>query len=550
MIVFDGTIQVAKEAKVEILVDFYAKASIEGTQLKFENFKLVQGTTVAVLEYVDSENKVKVGAVVGQLDSSLVTIESAKLDLARNDGLTARKAVIGSTDFTLFKGQFTSSETRDITISSIVLDETVGGIPNGFIRADIYVNGVKVRSATLDTNKMQFDGLNIKVSGAKPADIEIKLNLTSDAALIGETPTFKITHPNGVSAVDANGNKVEMTYSVTMPTITVVDQGSANTATASSNPKPQLLFAGLTAQKIGTFSIDAKNDEMKLTDLYVKANGGLDVANTLSNIKLVNKDGNVLANGIANDEFVKFERITANNVIPADDTMTFSIVADVARFTNSASVAVPNLTLVLDTAKNTNAIDCVGAAVAGPTAGTCNGIRLVSATNGATINNGGVQWSNVTLSSTHLLVRTALIASSATSTIDSYKIAEFNITPNSYNPRAKLTRVDMEITTNMEDYTAVEIYKGSISGTPLFTQTFAVPGTMEPVVLTFSEEIDSVTKFVVVLRGATSPSSSAAPSMQVRLVDFRYDDVFSNANVAVASVRNYENSGLPLSWRF
>jgi hypothetical protein len=235
-------------------------------------------------------------------------------------------------------------------------------------------------------------------------------------------------------ATDYNGKEVQNITQPTSAQIEIAGAGEASPSVSSSTPNAQLLFAGQTNKELVKFTIDAKNDTLKLTDLYVFATGGFDLANGLSNIKLLH-DGNVLVQGNPNGSGVSFENITDNNKIDAGRSAVFSIVADINAALNKGDIPVSGLELYIDTSKNGQG---------NSTPGTMSGFRLISDSNGETVT---VQPLTAAISKSHLVVRTAITVAKTNDSTSQSDLGAFTITPNGY--KAEITKISTNLSTNL-----------------------------------------------------------------------------------------------------
>jgi len=98
-----------------------------------------------------------------------------------------------------------------------------------------------------------------------------------------------------------------------------------------------LLLAGNTAEKLMSFSVKARNDDVRLRDL---AFTGVNL-DTLNNFKVVDVNNNVIAIATTNSgTAVTFSNLNVTDVISKDSTKTYYLVADVNNNSSATGVSV------------------------------------------------------------------------------------------------------------------------------------------------------------------------------------------------------------------
>ncbi len=426
---FDGAVTVSKDADVELRVSFYSNFNQTPT-IEFEKLQI---SDFNVAEYVSNQNKVQNS--VGSLPSVRATLVDSKLNVSKADGLNARTVVAGAKDEKVFGLKLSSQEAQEITVSKLEFtDESTNKIANNLLTAELYVNDKSERSATLRDGKLSFDGLNLKVKKGQDVNILVKADFDSSIP-VGKNLTLRLKQ-NTAFATDYNGRDVELRSNIDSATITVSNGGSVNINTASNTPNAKLLAAGTKDVELGKFTLDAKDDTLRLTDIYLKASdAALSIGDKITNVKLY-AGNDLVANGqfFNNNKVLGFEDISANNIIPASKTKEFRVVADINEGTNTTAYT-QNL-LKLQVASDYTA----------GTAGTHNGLRVVSDSNGAIVN---VTQMNVVLSKENMLVRTSLKAANAAAAneISQTTAGVFSLTANGY--KARPTKASFRLSTNL-----------------------------------------------------------------------------------------------------
>jgi hypothetical protein len=526
-VIFDGAVTVNRTADIELLADFRAPQNPKIGEYKFADIaRNAPEASFGSIEYVSNGNKVN--RPVGILQTARVSLVNSKLNFARTDGLSSRNIVQGANDEILFGGRFSSSDKDEIKITSLVLQDNNVSTPfKDNVTATLYVNGEARGTVTQRDNNITFSSLNIGVKNGTNADIQVKANFSA-AITTNSTVTYSVT---GIQAIDYNGQPVNVSPINAAP-ITISSGGEAKPSVSSTTPNAQLLFAGEKDKVLATFSIDAINDNLRLTDLYVISTpaSNFNLSNGLSNIRL-RQGGNDLALGNPNSTGgVSFENITEHNTISAGRSLTFSIVADINNALNTGDIPVSMLELQINTG------------AANTTAGTYSGMRLISNSNGAIVE---AKELLSPISKQHKVVRTAITVAKTTDAVTQSDLGAFTVTPNGY--KANLTGLTVTISTNLTGTATVELYKGLKTGQPVATGSISGTGLVS--FTSFNEEVSSITTFYLVLRGATVPASTT-PSTETTLVNVEYGDVFQNGTLAVTGANSYENTGLPQTWNY
>jgi hypothetical protein len=269
-----------------------------------------------------------------------------------------------------------------------------------------------------------------------------------------------------IQATDNNGQSVTANpTTVNFATITLSTGGSVSFSANAGTPGASLLHGGLTDVELARFNINATDDNLRLTDLYV-TNGPastIDLGQRLSNIQLM--DGStVVANGsvVASGTVIAFENLSSANLVTnAGTSKTLSIRASVNSVLNTGDVAGSGglIHLAIGTGSYT-----------GVTAGTANGARFISQANGSVVTPTTV---GLAISNIHRIVRGKASVAAATTSASQTRLLNFTVTAE--GNRVKLQKVAFTIR-NIDSTATINIYKDSVSAGNLLAGT-GVTGT-------------------------------------------------------------------------
>lgn len=244
----------------------------------------------------------------------------------------------------LGKARLTTSAAGSIRVSSLTL-ENVNATPADYtnkVSVTMYINGTAVSTRNLTSPTLTFSSLPSSAieTTANPLDIEFKGNI-DQTVVNGKILALQI---NTIQSTDNNGQTVVANpTTLNFATITASAGGVVAFSSNSNTPGASLLAGGLTGVEIARFNVNATDDNLKLTDLYLAVNtptSTIDLGQRLSNIQLM--DGATpLANGVILDggAVVGFENLSASNfVVNAGNAKTLTVKATINNVLNSSDV--------------------------------------------------------------------------------------------------------------------------------------------------------------------------------------------------------------------
>jgi len=277
---------------------------------------------------------------------------------------------------------------------------------NNGVDLTLYVNGVAASTKRYNGG-VTFDSLNTTVTNGTPVQLTVRADLVG--VVTGTMGYFYINTIDAIDTVTSN-TAVVSGLPANGSTISVVDAGQANIAKDSNSTATTLFFGGQSLAEIGSFNIESRNDSSKLTDIYLTTLSGMNLAK-LGAIYLT--DGATQYVGTKDGAYIKFEGM--NIAIAQNATKKFTVKADIAGVTAFADLPGSKFQLAIAT----------GFSVAmGATAGTTNGVRLISDANGQSITNMTV---TNPVSNEHRIVSSFPFFSNPTT--DQTTVMKFDVTP-------------------------------------------------------------------------------------------------------------------------
>ncbi|MEI7477903.1 MAG: hypothetical protein WCJ81_05420 [bacterium] len=140
---FDGSITFAGDAQVTLWADIDTAAPSASTV----TFNSLQLGSFSRAEYTSTQNTI--ASSVGSIQAATVTVVGSKLNVTRNDGISATKTVVKDSKAILVYGaELSNTQANKIRISSIVLNNSTGGF-NAGTDLTFYVGGKALSTKTV-----------------------------------------------------------------------------------------------------------------------------------------------------------------------------------------------------------------------------------------------------------------------------------------------------------------------------------------------------------------------------------------------------------------
>jgi hypothetical protein len=168
----------------------------------------------------------------------------------------------------LGKVRFSTQNAGSVRLSALTLTNANSDY-NNKLNVTMYINGDAVSTRNMTSPTLTFSSLpsTATVTTATPLDIEFRGNIdqtVTDGSLLSLLLS-------GIQATDNNSQTVNANpLGTSFATITATAVGSVSFSTNSNTPGASLLAAGTTDVELAKFNVNATNDNVKLTDLYLK----------------------------------------------------------------------------------------------------------------------------------------------------------------------------------------------------------------------------------------------------------------------------------------
>lgn len=203
---------------------------------------------------------------------------------------------------------------------------------NNKVSVTLYVNGVQKQTKQFNNGTLTFSSLAFNVTNSTPVSIQLKANVNNDVLLETHTMAFNLQN---INATDANSQTITAPATVNGVVFTIAGAGTTN-VTANSSSTDQGFAVANTMKKVGSFAVQAVNDDLEVRGAYINLSGlagYTNAGNVMTSFVVKDSVGNVVANETArsgtNNEYVKFDNFIAGTIVTAGASKTFGIYANV-----------------------------------------------------------------------------------------------------------------------------------------------------------------------------------------------------------------------------
>jgi|GEM_PF-472333 len=534
---FDGSVSINGTVDVELTADL--KSTAPAGTIKFGPLTLSSFDTA---EYQNNQNSIQSSASVGSIEGATATIVASKLAVSRNDGISSKTLVNGAQDQLVYGATFSTSQDNAIRVNQF----TLSGFSSTGVVASNFNNNVTVtlydaqnnalKTATYNNGQVTFFGLNLNVSKNTPVALTARANFTA-----GSTGTIRF-NLGSVDAVDT----------VTSNTVTVTDvagglltvNGSATLElAANSSLQSQLLYGGQQNVTLAQFNLDAKNDAVDVTDLYIATSGyiGSALSNKINNVTLT--DGTNSWFGTIRNGGIAFESMS-NNSLAVSQTKTYSIKGDINSVLNTADVT-GSFLFLFDS----------GTVITDQTAGTYSGVRAISKSNGQLVT--AVANPTTAISQATRVVRGSITVAKTNITPTSTEFARFDITAKGNRVQVTGLNLNLVNVTNGNTGNIINIYKNGLGGDLVYSGRVGTGVAIDNGVVVFNQtpnyvEVSNgqtVTFSIKVINPIATLNGTTANPMGITLNSISYLDKLDNGDVLITDAASYKNTGaFPFTW--
>jgi hypothetical protein len=306
---FDTTFTVSKNAKVQILGNL--KNNATGT---FKINSLTLGSTSK--RYVSND---ETATIDGSVSGVNVTISTSKAILVRNDGLTNEKLVPGAKDVTLLGFSLRASDVSDIRLSKV--NPTVSGTLSGSVGSKITnIRLVQGNDVVSTKNNFDFSGLDILIAKNTSASFKIVADFTNSVTT-SDTIQLVVDKNNLTARDTASNNDVDFGLASATGLTFAFFTADLKVAKNSSQASRSIVTPSSVEASVFRFELEAKNDNLRVTDLYVVSTGGLKLNEAVKSVSMT-VAGRTVQGDVIGQDTIYFSIGNSNPVlVKRDETL-------------------------------------------------------------------------------------------------------------------------------------------------------------------------------------------------------------------------------------
>lgn len=513
---FDATFTANNATTLQVVWNVKNNATINST-FNISTFAAAD-LWVSSKRYVSND---EVAVINGSAQWVNLLIANSTLTLSRNDAIDSSNntVVSGATDVTLLAFSARANDVSDVRITAINPVATYVGA--GFSVTN--VNNVRLYNG--DTviatrNNFDFSGLNVTIPRNSAVNFRIVADFTNTLTAANSI-TLNLA-ANAVVARNVASNEPVNAPAVAGETIAFVAGGNAVVTLNSSTVQRSIVTPSNSEASVLRFDVEAKNDKLRLTDLYVTSVGAVDLTAALRSAS-INVDGRKVEGTALNSTTLYFSiGNTSPLVINKDEVKTLDLMVS---FNDSA--ARTNQAFQFRVSQNADLAGWIAVN------GTSNGMRLVSESNGDELTN----TTNLAVSNNHLLARSkATVARLAES--NSTTAYKFTVTADA-NRKVTLQELVLNVRNIAQANAVFTLRKeGSNDVIQTVTQNLVVWGTdivFDTLAIDREIAAGATTTYVVEISGVDTAANKDA-TREVRMTNLIYrDDVNTPVDISVSN---------------
>jgi len=384
VISFDGTFLVDTNSSIKVLGNLKNNVS-DDSQFVLDNFVL-NNTTAGDIRYVSNDEEV--ATISGSVQAVTVRVSAATLLATRNDGLNNETLVAGSRDVELLGFSLRANDVSDVKVTSLNPTATTltGMTLTNITNVRLYEGTTLLKTE----NDFEFNSLNVVIpkNGAKSFRIvaDFDTSVSNNAEIELRLGNAEITARN-VESNQLLGNT--SVTGVNSTNFVFKAQWNLAVTTNSSTRDSSIVTPADSEVDVFTFDLEANDDVLKLTDLYITQTGTtLDLSNAVRSTSIT-VDGRTVDGAVVSSGVLYFP-VGNNNPIILEKDEVVSVKVNVA-FNDSTTRTNEAFQFAIGKGSYNGAVN-----------GQVNGMRVVSDSTGleiTTIDVAGVE------SDSHLLAR-------------------------------------------------------------------------------------------------------------------------------------------------
>lgn len=531
---FDGTFLLSSDSTIRVLWNL--KNNVAANSIfEINNFRIFLDTTnssistVKDVRYVSNDERPSLTAantfgINGTVQWIMVTVADATVLVTRNDGLDNETLVSGARDVTLFGFSMRANDVSDLRLTSLKPTLAVSG--TWFSVSNITNVRLYEGNTLLSTrNDFDFTSLNVTIprNGAKSFNIVADFD---NSVSSGSTLSLGLTSATNVSVRNVESNQILSTINGASSTnFAFINEGTVLVKTNSNNRAASLVTPSTSELDVFSFEIEAKDDKLRLTDLYVTKTGStLDLANAVRSAS-ISVAGRTVEWAVVSSGTLYFSAGTASPIV-IDKDQTVRVDVRVA-FNDSSSRVATNFALELWADASVTLVNGVTSSTAG--------MRVISESTGQTIQN----IASSVVSNTHKLARTKVLANMTSGTVWTQ---DFKLSADQ-NRRATISQVVVEITGDSAS--------GSTAALELERNNEVIStGSLSSGSVTFNLSTNNVVsaweEVTFTVDGLSGLNTSKDNKRFIRIVSITYNDDVTASTVTVDNSANrFNNVGVP-----
>ncbi len=358
--VFETTFTLTQNTPIKILANFRNTAN--GT---FTIGSVDLGSLD--LRYVSNDEEANIAGTVNGIQT---LVDVATLTAIRNDGIDNGTLVPGANNVLLLGFDLRASDVSDIRVTSIQPAKAGTVATSNITNVRLY-QGETLLSTRNDFN---FGTINVTI----PQNSSKRFTVVADfntAVASGQTLNLSVASAN-VAARNVQSNAlINLNNTINSQAFTFAAAGSVEVNENSSQANRSIVSPSTTEVSVFKFDIEAKDDVMRLTDVYIEQTQttGVDLASALRSASLT--IGSTTINAVVlNSDTLHFPFGSQGLVLDKDDVVTADLKV---AFFDSNTRTNREITFELPTGP-----------VAGQVNGTQNGMRIISDSTGLEVNRG------------------------------------------------------------------------------------------------------------------------------------------------------------------
>jgi hypothetical protein len=466
------------------------------------------------VRYVSNDEVATINGTVAWIST---TVANATLTLTRNDWVDNNTLVPGAKDVLVLWFALRANDVSDVKVTSI---KPVKAVSSTVTDANI----TNIRLYQWDTliatkNNFDFNSLNITITKNQSVSFKIVADFSSSVTA-GQTLQLDLNGSNVNARNVASNETVTPGTNVSSENFSFSTWGTVNVTVNSSQASSSIVTPSTSETSVFKFDLEAKNDKLRLTDLYIRNNGSLPLASSLRSSSLTIA-GRTITWVVLSDTILHFPFgasdalvISRDQVVNAELKVSFY---DSSSRTNQAfQFEIPTT-----------------AQVSWGVTGTVNGMRILSDSTGAEIDRG----TDSIQSRTHLLARSKPTVARQ-SEVNSTTAYKFSVTADA-NRKVKLNTLTFNVKWIDQNNTTFTLRKDWSNDIMQSVSSNLVIGGTDVTFNTLSidNEVAAWTTITYVLEISwVDTSANVDRTREVKITDLVYqDDVDTPAPISVAN---------------